>query len=111
MPTPVNKSYHFSDEETEIQFQFKDLRKIVLDLRALNHELRQKIVQLLLVNGPMTVTQLYVKLRIEQSVASQHLAILRKANIVVAEREGKFIHYHIHQEQLEAVKALLLGLQ
>ena len=111
MPTPVNKSYHFSDAETEIQFQFKDLRKIVLDLRALNHELRQKIVQLLLANGPMTVTQLYVKLRIEQSVASQHLAILRKANIVVAEREGKFIHYHIHQEQLDRITALLVGLQ
>ena len=30
---------------------------------------------------------MYVKLRLEQSVASQHLAILRKAGFVRAERE------------------------
>ena len=111
MPTPLNKSYHFANDEREIQFQFKDLRKIVLDLRALNHELRQRIVRLLLDNGPMTVTQLYIKLRIEQSVASQHLAILRKANIVLAEREGKFIHYHLDKNQLERIEELLAGLQ
>ena len=43
----------------------------------------------------MTVTDIYVKLRLEQSVASQHLAILRKAGVVQTERDGKFIFYSL----------------
>jgi len=36
---------------------------------------------------------LYVKMRLEQSVASQHLAILRRAGLVSTTRNGKFIYY------------------
>lgn len=60
-------------------------------LRALNHKLRQQILKLIDEHQKMTVTEIYVKLRLEQSVASQHLAILRRAGIVVTVREGKFI--------------------
>ena len=51
--------------------------------------------------GKMTVTDLYLKLRLEQSVASQHLAILRKAAIVKTVRNGKFIFYSINTERLD----------
>ena len=56
-----------------------EVKKAALVLRALNHKLRQQILKLIDESGKMTVTELYVKLRLEQSVASQHLAILRKA--------------------------------
>jgi DNA-binding transcriptional ArsR family regulator len=39
-------------------------------------------------------------LRLEQSVASQHLAILRRAGIVKTQRDGKFIYYVIHHDRL-----------
>jgi DNA-binding transcriptional ArsR family regulator len=59
----------------------------------------------------MTVTELYVKLRLEQSVASQHLAILRKAGFVKTDRDGKFIYYSVNisrmQELNQFVKQLL----
>jgi DNA-binding transcriptional ArsR family regulator len=48
----------------------------------------------------MTVTEIYVKLRLEQSVASQHLAILRKAGFVDTLRDGKFIYYSVNYERL-----------
>ena len=51
----------------------------------------------------ITVTEIYVKLRLEQSVASQHLAILRRAGIVVTIREGKFIFYMVDYNRLEQV--------
>jgi DNA-binding transcriptional ArsR family regulator len=70
-------------------------------LRAINHKLRQQILKLIDENGKMTVTEIYVKLRLEQSVASQHLAILRKAGFVKTEREGKFIYYSVNAERLE----------
>ena len=51
----------------------------------------------------MTVTEIYVKLRLEQSVASQHLAILRRAGIVSTARDGKFIFYSLNYARLAEV--------
>ncbi len=73
-----------------------EVKKAALVLRALNHKLRQQILKLIDESGKMTVTELYVKLRLEQSVASQHLAILRKAGFVKTERDGKFIYYSVN---------------
>ncbi|MFT5834619.1 MAG: DNA-binding transcriptional ArsR family regulator, partial [Cognaticolwellia sp.] len=81
--------------------------RAVLVLRAVNHKLRQEIIHLLEVNGQMTVTDLYVKLRLEQSVASQHLAILRRAGVVITEREGKFIYYSLDQNRLTQINGLV----
>ena len=69
-------------------------------LRALNHKLRQQIVKLLDENKKLTVTEIYVQLRLEQSVASQHLAILRRAGIVATERDGKFIYYTVSDKRI-----------
>lgn len=79
-------------------------------LRALNHDLRQQIIQLLCDEGSLNVTDIFVNLRVEQSVASQHLAILRKADIVVRERKGKFIHYDIDRQRLNRINELVARL-
>ena len=52
------------------------------------------------VEKKITVTEIYVHLRLEQSVASQHLAILRRAGIVKTERDGKFIYYSIAPDRV-----------
>jgi DNA-binding transcriptional ArsR family regulator len=78
-------------------------KKAAMILRALNHKLRQQIVKLIDEHTKMTVTEIYVKLRLEQSVASQHLAILRRAGIVITTREGKFIFYTVDYNRLEQV--------
>ena len=65
-----------------VKVDFLNLKKGALILRALNHKLRQQIIRLLDENKKLTVTEIYVHLRLEQSVASQHLAILRRAGIV-----------------------------
>ena len=82
---------------------YVELRKAVLVLRAVNHKLRQRIIDLLEENESMTVTDIYVKLRLEQSVASQHLAILRKAGVVITDRQGKFIYYGLDKERLNQI--------
>jgi len=78
-----------------------------LVLRAVNHKLRQRIIDLLEDSETMTVTDIYIKLRLEQSVASQHLAILRRAGVVVTERQGKFIYYSLDQARLEQISRLV----
>ena len=55
----------------------------------------------------MTVTDIYIKLRLEQSVASQHLAILRRAGVVITERQGKFIYYALDNERLSQISRLV----
>ena len=93
--------------QADIQLDYSELRKAVLVLRAVNHKLRQKIVDLLEENEVMTVTDIYIKLRLEQSVASQHLAILRRAGVVATERRGKFINYSLDRERLAQISRLV----
>lgn len=86
------------------------IKKAALVLRALNHKLRQQIIKTISDHKRITVTELYVKLRLEQSVASQHLAILRKADIVSTVREGKFIFYTINEERIVAINDFVKNL-
>ena len=78
-----------------------NVKKAGLILRAVNHKLRQQILKLIDEHKRITVTELYVKLRLEQSVASQHLAILRKAGFVKTVRDGKFIFYSVNTNRLK----------
>jgi DNA-binding transcriptional ArsR family regulator len=55
----------------------------------------------------MTVTEIYVKMRLEQSVASQHLALLRRSGVVVTERDGKFIFYSLDKNRIGEISQLL----
>jgi DNA-binding transcriptional ArsR family regulator len=96
--------------EEPIELKYQDLRKLVLVLRAINHDLRRQIVKLLSETAQMSVTDIYLKLRIEQSVASQHLAILRKAELVQTARNGKFIYYKINPVRLAQVDKLSLAI-
>jgi|EP01012_Entosiphon_sulcatum_P026245 DNA-binding transcriptional ArsR family regulator len=88
---------------SEVKIDFLNVKKAALILRALNHKLRQQMIQLLDEKQKMTVTELYVQLRLEQSVASQHLAILRRAGMVITTREGKFIYYSVNHKRLAEI--------
>jgi DNA-binding transcriptional ArsR family regulator len=88
---------------SELKIDVIQLKKAALVLRAVNHKLRQQMLKLIHQHGKMTVTEIYVKLRLEQSVASQHLAILRKAGFVNTVRDGKFIFYSVNYDRLEQV--------
>ena len=96
--------------KNQIKVDFLHTKKASLILRSINHKLRQQIIKLLDEHQKMTVTEIYVKLRLEQSVASQHLAILRKAGIVTTQREGKFIYYTINDKRVEAIERFVKDL-
>jgi len=94
--------------EKELHIETLQIKKGVLVYRAINHPLRRQIVQVLHENIRMTVTELFVKLRLEQSVTSQHLAILRKAGMVNTERQGKFIFYSVNYQRIKQVHQLAM---
>ncbi len=102
-----NETIVLKKGQTDIQLDYAELRKAVLVLRAINHKLRQRMIDLLEEHGQMTVTDIYIRLRLEQSVASQHLAILRRAGVVITERSGKFINYSLDKDRLAQISKLV----
>lgn len=96
----TNRLEHTNESDALKTMDYLKIKKAALVLRALNHKLRQQILKTIDEHKRITVTELYVKLRLEQSVASQHLAILRKADIVNTVREGKFIFYTINEDRI-----------
>lgn len=86
------------------------LRSSVQILRALAHPLRLKIIQVIHEkNGDANVGEIYGALAIEQSVASQHLRVLRQASLVRTRRDRKFIYYSLDYERMaRTVQAVAL---
>jgi DNA-binding transcriptional ArsR family regulator len=101
------KSSQFSwlPEEIDslLDIDYYNIKKAAIVFRALNHVLREQVIKTIHENKRITVTELSVKLRLEQSVASQHLAVLRKAGIVFTERHGKYIYYSINYSRLQEI--------
>jgi len=91
---------------TTLNFDFQLLQKPLLVLRTMNHRLRQDMMHLIHREQKLTVTDIYIKLRLEQSVASQHLSLLRKSGIVTTIREGKFVYYSIDYTKIEELTSL-----
>ncbi len=65
-------------------------------IKALAHPLRLAIITFIDKNGEINVNKIYRSLRLEQSITSQHLKILRTAELVKHRRDGKRIYYSIH---------------
>ena len=107
MKSKKNKTIVLKRGASDIQLDYANLRKAVLVLRAVNHKLRQRVIDILDDSDTMTVTDIYIKLRLEQSVASQHLAILRRAGVVLTKREGKFIYYSLDKDRLNQIASLV----
>lgn len=101
--TPPLAAVNGSDTVKELKIDYLAIKKAAVVLRAINHKLRQQILHLIEANERMTVTEIYIQLRLEQSVASQHLAIMRRAGIVKTTREGKFIWYSVNKQRIEDI--------
>ena len=76
-------------------------------LRALSHPLRHQILDYIDKSKLVNVNKIYSALKLEQSITSQHLRILRLTGLVTTTREGKMIYYAIDYDKLaQVVKAL-----
>ena len=94
-------------KKTKVTFQQEKLQVSTELMRALAHPLRLKILEFLDQNKNIQVNQIYNTLKIEQSIASQHLRILKNAGVLVADKDGKYMHYNIdYQRVSNAVKAI-----
>jgi len=86
--------------KTKVTFESDKLAFSCELMRALAHPLRLRILEFIDQNETINVNKIYNTLRIEQSITSQHLKILKLAGVVNAERDGKFMHYTINYDIL-----------
>jgi len=63
-------------------------------LRALGDATRLGVLQALL-DRPLHVNELMAKLKVDQSLLSHHLKVLRDAGLVQATRDGKAVLYQV----------------
>lgn len=92
---------------THTPMNLRAVRKSMEYLKAINHPLRQDMLQLIDERGMVNVTKIYIELRIEQSVASQHLSILRNLNIIKATKNGKYTYYSVNHKKLNKIKLMI----
>ena len=68
--------------------------------KALGDETRQKILEVLLAEGEMCVSELVDRFDVSQPTISHHLHFLRQSNLVTSRRAGKQIFYRAVQENI-----------
>nr|WP_233350314.1 metalloregulator ArsR/SmtB family transcription factor [Kushneria phosphatilytica] len=78
-------------------------------LKAMANENRLRILCLLR-EGEMSVSELNTKLDLSQSALSQHLAVLRREELVNTRRASQTIYYSLRGKQAIAVIDTLTGL-
>lgn len=71
-------------------------------MRALAHPLRMRMLLFLDEHQSACVHEIFEAMNIEQSIASQHLRILRLADLVHTRREQKFVYYSLNYTRLHA---------
>ena len=75
-------------------------------LKALANEKRLQIL-CLLAEKELSVTQINQQLSLSQSALSQHLAILRRDQLVNTRRESQTIYYSLSSDSAKAIIATL----
>src|SRR2546423_14053648 len=80
--------------------------KVDVMFRAFSDRTRLRILNLLR-NGETCVCDLVDVLGLSQPKVSRHLAYLRKAKLVVARKEGLWMHYRLAPAKSEFHKSLL----
>lgn len=84
-----------------------DRERLASNLKALGDPNRLRIVELLWAGDEQCACNLLAELEISQPTLSHHMAALRDAGIVRASKDGRWMHYRLDHDVLDAIAALL----
>jgi len=85
---------------TKTEIDLKKLEDAASRLRAIAHPMRIAIISLLETHNKLNVTEIYLKLKIEQASASHHLNILKNKGVLSSKRAGKQTFYFLKNDAL-----------
>ena len=78
--------------------------------KSLNDPTRREILELLREND-MTAGEIVERFRISGPSISHHLDLLKQAKLVIAEKEGQFIHYSLNTTVVDEIMKWLLQIK
>ena len=79
-------------------------------LKALSDPIRRQILELLK-SGRLSAGEIAEKFPVSGAAVSKHLSVLREADLIRDDREGKFIFYELNVSVLEEVMLWLTALK
>ncbi len=88
----------------------KNVRVSAKILEAMNHPIRKRIMAAIEDYGSLNTEALSGVLDVRSSLVSDHLDILRRAEIVNFNLEGKQFFYTLNYERIEKINNIIRGL-
>ena len=85
------------------------MRELVNIFKALSDSNRLRILKML-ENRPLCVCEITAVLKLAPSTISKHLSILRQANLILDEKDGKWVNYRINKDKYQTYTPEILRL-
>lgn len=79
-------------------------------LKALSDPIRRQILDMLK-PGRLSAGEIAEKFPVSGAAVSKHLSVLKEADLIRDDREGKFIYYELNTSVLEEVMMWLVALK
>jgi ArsR family transcriptional regulator len=77
------------------------MRELVNIFKALSDSNRLRIIKML-ENRPLCVCEITAILKLAPSTISKHLSILRQVNLILDDKDGKWVNYRLNQDKYQA---------
>lgn len=77
--------------------------KVLALLKAVGNPVRLDILRFL-ISGEQCVCNIFDHLGLSQNLVSHHLGILRKNNLIMARKNGRWVHYSINPKEFSCLK-------
>jgi len=112
-PLGVDKSAIQKYINMDLYKHMDEVKKLARVFKAFSDETRLRLVKTLAELRPddaLCVNALAAMLGVSQPAVSQHLAVLRAADLVIGERRGYHVHYRLSLEGVAAYRAQAFAL-
>ena len=100
-------TYIFVTKKSDVLNSLEKINSATSLLKGVAHPIRLSIMELLINNNEMCVTDIYERIGVEQAVASQHLKILKDKGILKSDRHGKKSYYSVKNEKFKQLLAYI----
>ncbi len=89
--------------KTTIEMDIQKIKYTAKKLKIATHPIRVEIIESILENKEMNVTQIYQKLNLNQPETSLHLGLMRQFGILNKVRRGKMSIYTVNEDDLNYI--------
>ena len=100
----MSKSVYLIEQIYMIQLKTVDIQKGSEILKSLSDESRLRILNLILVNEEMCISDLELILDFTQTKTSRHLGILKSIGLLKYRKLDQWVYYYINETYVDIIK-------